>query len=129
MIVLLALVYLIKFFAGDKYGGSGIEISEFYLLLPYVLIFNVLCYGFSIAIGKFADLRIRDAFTIAIEVALHNTTLALLVASTLLNNEDMAKPAMIYLLFSFWTALIFGYLTIKFKRIEFEEDVHMRKHN
>jgi hypothetical protein len=47
------------------------------------------------------DKTIRDAFTIAIEVSLHNTTLALLIAGTLLQNQDMVKPALIYSMFSF----------------------------
>ncbi len=113
MIVLLALVYLVKFFAGDKYGGSGINFREMVAIFPYALIFNVVCFIFSIFVGKLGKLKIRDAFTIAIEVALHNTTLALLIAGTLLQNENMAKPALIYSLFSFWTAVIFGFIIMK----------------
>lgn len=110
MIVMLALVYLIKFFAGDEHGGSGITIDEMWQIFPYALIFNVACFVFSIFIGKVSKLKIRDAFTIAIEVALHNTTLALLIAGTLLQNQEMAKPALLYSLFSFWSALIFGFI-------------------
>lgn len=110
MIVMLALVYLIKFFAGDEHGGSGITVSEMWQIFPYALIFNIACFVFSIFIGKISKLNIRDAFTIAIEVALHNTTLALLIAGTLLQNQEMAKPALLYSLFSFWSALIFGFV-------------------
>ncbi|HCE58652.1 MAG TPA: bile acid:sodium symporter [Prolixibacteraceae bacterium] len=122
MIVLLALVYLIKFFAGDEHGGSGITFPEMWSIFPYVLIFNVVCFVFSIFIGKVAKLSIRDAFTIAIEVALHNTTLALLIAGTLLQNQEMAKPALLYSLFSFWTALIFGLIMLKFYKKQFNEN-------
>lgn len=122
MIALLALVYLIKFFAGDEYGGSGITFSEMWSIFPYVLVFNIVCFVFSIFIGKIARLTIRDAFTIAIEVALHNTTLALLIAGTLLQNQQMAKPALLYSLFSFWTALIFGLLMLKFYKKQFSEN-------
>lgn len=112
MIVMLALVYLIKFFAGDEHGGSGITVNEMWQIFPYALIFNVACFVFSIFIGKVSKLSIRDAFTIAIEVALHNTTLALLIAGTLLQNQEMAKPALLYSLFSFWSALIFGFIIL-----------------
>jgi BASS family bile acid:Na+ symporter len=122
MIVLLALVYLIKFFAGDEHGGSGITFPEMWSIFPYVLIFNVVCFVFSIFIGKVAKLTIRDAFTIAIEVALHNTTLALLIAGTLLQNQEMAKPALLYSLFSFWTALVFGLIMLKFYKKQFNEN-------
>lgn len=126
MIMMLALVYLIKFFVSDKYGGSGIDFSEMVVILPYALIFNVLCFIFSIWIGKAGNLRVRDAFTIAIEVALHNTTLALLVAATLLKNDEMAKPALIYSLFSFWTALIFGFIVLKVYKDRFKNDEFLR---
>ena len=119
MIVMLALVYLIKFFAGHEYGGSGITMDEIWQIFPYALIFNIACFVFSIFIGKVSKLSIRDAFTIAIEVALHNTTLALLIAGTLLQNQEMAKPALLYSLFSFWSALIFGFIILRIYKPHF----------
>ncbi len=111
LIILLAAVYSIKFFAGEQYGGTGITASEVWVIIPYVFLFNVACFAFSIAFGKITNLTIRDAFTIAIEVSLHNTTLALLIAGTLLQNQDMVKPALVYTMFSFWSAVIFGLIT------------------
>ncbi len=108
----MATVYLIKFFAGEQLGGTGITAAEVWTILPYALIFNVACFVFSIIIGKVSHLSIRDAFTIAIEVSLHNTTLALLIGGTLLNNQDLVKPALIYSMFSFWSAVLFSLITI-----------------
>jgi BASS family bile acid:Na+ symporter len=65
-------------------------------------------------------LAVRDAFTVAIEVSLHNTTLAILIGGTLLQNQEMVKPALIYSIFSFWTALIFGFLTRRIFRDKLE---------
>ncbi len=121
LIALLALVYTIKFFAGDQYGGSGITVDEVWVILPYALIFNILCFVFSIFIGKLTKLKIRDAFTIALEVSLHNTTLALLIGGTFLQNQDMIKPALIYTMFSFWTAIIFGFVTLRLYKKDFKE--------
>ena len=112
LMALLATVYAIKFFAGERHGGTGITLAEIWMIIPYAFIFNVACFVFSIAFGKMTRLTIRDAFTIAIEVSLHNTTLALLIAGTLLQNQDMVKPALIYSMFSFWSALLFGLITI-----------------
>lgn len=120
LIALLALVYTIKFFAGDQYGGSGITVDEVWTILPYALIFNILCFVFSIGFGKMTKLKFRDAFTIALEVSLHNTTLALLIGGTFLQNQDMIKPALIYTMFSFWTAIIFGFITLKLYKEEFK---------
>jgi len=120
LIALLAMVYTIKFFAGDQHGGSGITVDEVRTILPYALIFNILCFVFSIGFGKLTKLKIRDAFTIALEVSLHNTTLALLIGGTFLQSQDMIKPALIYTMFSFWTAIIFGFIILKLYKTEFQ---------
>jgi len=112
-IVLLAIVYSIKFFAGKQHGGTGITVEEMWVIIPYALLFNVMCLVFSLVFGKLSRLSVRDAFTIAIEVSLHNSTLALLIAGSFLNNQDMVKPALIYSMFSFWTAVLFGLIVKK----------------
>jgi len=111
LMVLLATVYSIKFFAGEHHGGTGITFAEVWMIIPIAFIFNVACFVFSIGFGKLTHLKIRDAFTIAIEVSLHNTTLAVLIAGTLLQSQDMVKPALIYSMFSFWSAVFFGLIT------------------
>ena len=113
LMILLAAVYTIKFFAGEQHGGTGITSAEVWMIIPYAFIFNVVCFAFSIGFGPVTRLARRDAFTIAIEVSLHNTTLALLIAGTLLRNQDMVKPALIYSMFSFWSAVLFGIIVKK----------------
>ena len=125
LMVLLALVYSIKFFAGEQHGGTGITAAEAWTIFPYALIFNIVCFVLSIIFGKLSKLTIRDAFTIAIEVTLHNTTLALLIAGTLLQNEEMVKPALVYSMFSFWSAILFGLVTrmVYKDKLSYEKEV------
>ncbi len=122
LILLLAAVYSVKFFADSATGGSGITRFEIIQILPYALVFNLLCFMFSIGVGRLTKLSVRDAFTIAIEVSLHNTTLALLIGGTMLKNQDLIKPALIYAMFSFWISLVLGVLAISLykKRLEFK---------
>lgn len=122
LIMLLAAVYYVKFFADSATGGSGITRFEVIQILPYALVFNLLCFMFSIGFGRLTKLNVRDAFTIAIEVSLHNTTLALLIGGTILKNQELIKPALIYAMFSFWISLVLGILAISFykKRLEFK---------
>ena len=127
LMVLLAVVYSIKFFAGEKHGGTGITSAEVWMIIPYAFIFNVACFLFSIAFGKITRLAIRDAFTIAIEVSLHNTTLALLIAGTLLQDQDMVKPALIYSMFSFWSAVLFGIITKWVYKDQFNEQPYINQ--
>lgn len=123
LIILLAIVYSIKFFANSEYGGTEISATEIWIIIPSALIFNVVCFVLSIGLGNISRLSIRDAFTIAIEVSLHNTTLALLIAGSMLHNEDMVKPALIYTMFSFWSAIIFGFITKWMYKKKFETEI------
>ena len=51
--------------------------------------------------------------TAAMESGVQNTTLAFLIASTMLGNQEMVKPALVYSMYSFWTACIFAYAANK----------------
>ena len=64
----------------------------------------------SFYVAKYFRLGIKSQTTIAIEVGLQNTGLAIAVATgpLMLNNPAFAIPAAIYALFSFFTTLGFG---------------------
>jgi len=122
LIILLAAVYSVKFFADIATGGSGITRVEVFEILPYAIAFNLLSYMFSVGIGRLTKLNMRDTVTIALEVSLQNTTLALLIGGTMLQNQDLIKPALIYAMFSFWISIILGIITISLhkKKLEFK---------
>jgi bile acid:Na+ symporter, BASS family len=111
--VALAFVFLILFFAGSKEGGTGITTDEVIMILPYALLLNVLCMLWGFFLGILTRLGISNSYTIGIEASVHNTTLAFLVAGTLLHDPEMEKPALIYAMFSFWTAVIFSIIVKK----------------
>ncbi len=113
LIFLLAIVFLIKFFAGEKQGGTGITTDEIMKIIPYALLINILGFAYGMFSGLLPKLGTKTSFTIGIEVAMQNTTLAFLVAGTLLQNQDMVKPSLIYSMFSFWTAILYG-LIVKY---------------
>jgi bile acid:Na+ symporter, BASS family len=108
MIVLFALVYTVIFLADKSHGGSGITMKEALQIFPYALAINVAAFAAGIIMGILGRTGVKSSFTIGIEVAVHNTTLALLVAGTLIHSSDMVKPALVYAMFSFWTAILFG---------------------
>jgi BASS family bile acid:Na+ symporter len=122
LIILLAAVYSVKFFADIDTGGSGITRVEVFQILPYAIVFNLLSFMFSIGFGRLTKLNIRDTLTIAVEVSLQNTTLALLIGGMMLKDQDFIKPALIYAMFSFWISVILGILTISLykKKLEFK---------
>jgi BASS family bile acid:Na+ symporter len=43
-------------------------------------------------------------------VGLQNTALALMMASVIMQNDEMSKPALVYAFFSFFTTLAFAFI-------------------
>jgi bile acid:Na+ symporter, BASS family len=117
LIVALGIIFVIYFFADKKSGGTGITWNEVLNILPYALLLNALCMSWGFFLGKITKLGTRNSYTIGIEASVHNTTLAFLVAGTLLHDPDMVKPALIYALFSFWTAAVYSYIVKKANKI------------
>lgn len=113
-IVMLGIVFGIKLLANEASGGAGLKQEDFDQLLPIGILFNVTGLFFGYLFSLVLKLKKQDPMTIGIEVGLQNTTLAFLVAGTLLQNVEMQKPALVYAFFSFWTAIIFGFLVKKF---------------
>jgi len=114
--VILFGVFAIKFLASKQHGGSGITSHELWTLFPSMLVLNVLAMVAGYFIGKVFKLNHRNQYTIAIEVGLHNTALALLVAGTILRSPEMEKPALVYAIFTIFSALLFVF-AVKGKNI------------
>jgi bile acid:Na+ symporter, BASS family len=108
--VLLGTVFTVKIFLGENIGGTGITWMETLTLLLPLLILNIAAMSAGFFGGRIIKLPFRDQFTIAIEVGLHNTALALLISATILNNSNMEKPALVYAMFSFFSAI--GYILL-----------------
>jgi BASS family bile acid:Na+ symporter len=107
--LLLLGVFTIKFLASKNYGGSGITRHELFELFPPMLILNFLAMLAGYLVAKLFKLKFKNQFTIAIEVGLHNTALALVVAGTIIRSAEMEKPALVYALFTIFSALLFIY--------------------
>ncbi len=108
--VLLALVFTLKIFLGKTSGGTGITLVETVQIIPFMLLLNFMAMLVGFIIARLIKLSFSDQFTIAIEVGLHNTALALLIAGTILRDVAMEKPAIVYAMFSFFTVVLFVYL-------------------
>lgn len=113
MLVLLAIVFLIKMFAGENYGGAGLTGTDFLRISPVALIQNAACLFFGYFFMLYMGLPHPSRLTAAMESGVQNTTLAFLIASNMLGIQEMVKPALVYSLYSFWTACLFAYFTNK----------------
>ena len=115
--ILLAVVFGIKFFGATKIGGSGIQTEEILALLGPCISVHFISMIVSYLIARKCRVNALQSITIAIEVGLQNTALALLICSALLSNNELSKPALVIALFSFFTTLVFAYLSKKFQEV------------
>jgi BASS family bile acid:Na+ symporter len=72
------------------------------------LLFNLLCLGLGYWVPRLFQLPKAQAIAIGMEIGIHNGTLAIFIALTVIGNSTMAIPAVIYSLIMFLTAAVFG---------------------
>ena len=109
-LLLLALVFLLKFLAPPTHGGSALNLTEVGQLLPVALAINCLSLSLGWTFGKVAGMSVNNQLTLGVEVGIQNTSLAFLIAGTFLASEQALKPALVYAMFTFFTALGYGLL-------------------
>ncbi|MFP4119273.1 MAG: bile acid:sodium symporter family protein [Candidatus Woesearchaeota archaeon] len=108
-IFLIIILFIVKFFAESSLGGSGITPNIVLQILPYVLLLHLGSLTLGFLTGLFSKFKNDVSITLGIEVGLQNTTLAILITSTVIDSEVLTYPALIYALFSFWTTLLFAW--------------------
>lgn len=80
------------------------------------LVFNLVSMGVGYGVPLALKLPDRQAIAIAMEIGIHNGTLAIFIALNVLSNTTMSVPAAIYSLFMFVTAAIFAWALNRRKR-------------
>lgn len=105
--ILLGMVLVVMVFDDNQQAGDIFD--NLHLLLP-LFIFNLatIFAGFLLASGM--KLKIDARFTIAIEMGLQNSALAIFIASKILENEKLSMLAILYGSFSLFTTWIIAYL-------------------
>ncbi|BDA77423.1 transporter [Leptospira kobayashii] len=78
-----------------------------------VYLFNILSLATGYILPLLAKVRDKEAIAISMEVGIHNGTLAVYVAISLLGSYELALPAAVYSIFMFKTAGIFTAILIK----------------
>lgn len=105
---ILLLVFSIVLFS-DNGGGAYEILANFHLLIP-VLLLNLL----TMIVGYFssarAGIRHTGRYTIAIEMGLQNSALAIFLATNVLEQEGLALMAVIYGSISFFVTIGVGYV-------------------
>lgn len=116
--VLLLLVFAFKFLAGSDQGGTAMTGADIRHLSLWVIALNVLSMLLGYLAGMAVRLEFRNRITIAVEVGLHNTALALLIAGDKLGNSIMEKPALVYALFSFFITFAVAWVLMRTHKVK-----------
>ena len=74
---------------------------------------NVTAMVAGLMVARSLRLGVKNQFTIAIEVGLQNSGLAIVVAVTLLGSHAMALVPVVYGSFTFFSTLLFGWIVKK----------------
>jgi BASS family bile acid:Na+ symporter len=95
----------------------SVTLREKQVLLDYasslglpVLLFNVLSMAIGYYVPQFFNVQKKQAVAIGMEIGIHNGTLAIYIALSVLGNSVMSVPPAIYSLLMFFTAAAFGFL-------------------
>jgi BASS family bile acid:Na+ symporter len=101
----------------------SVTIREKQVLIDYsaelglpILIFNVLSMAIGYYVPQFFKVEKKQSIAIGMEIGIHNGTLAIYIALSVLNNSAMSVPPAIYSLLMFFTAAFFGYLVGRTKK-------------
>lgn len=107
-LILLAILFLIKFFATESMGGAGMTQQEIWQIFPFSLLVNLAALFSGFTFAKLFGLGKPDQLTLGVEIGIQNTSLGFLIATVLLGNEDMLKPSLVYAMFTFFTAFFYA---------------------
>ena len=75
-----------------------------------VLLFNVLSMAIGYYVPQFFNVQKKQAVAIGMEIGIHNGTLAIYIALSVIGNSVMSVSPAIYSLLMFFTAAAFGFL-------------------
>lgn len=103
-VILLALLV-----AASVWQSWDILVKYFAVVGLACLAFNLISMGVGYAVPLAVKLPQKQAIAIAMEIGIHNGTLAIFIALNVLNNTAMSVPAAIYSLIMFVTAGFFAW--------------------
>jgi BASS family bile acid:Na+ symporter len=111
--LLLGVVYLFTFIGNNE--SSEITTRQLIQTAPYALILNFVGMSSGYLAGYLARFNKKRIITLVIEIGIQNSALAITIASSqaFLGNKQMALPALVYGMFTFFNAVLFGFIIRK----------------
>ncbi len=88
-------------------------VTSFAVIGPAVVAFNLISLLAGYYVSRWSGLDKSLATAISFEIGIHNSTLAIYIALSVLNNFQLALPAAIYSVSMYVTATLFGLLVLR----------------
>lgn len=114
MPILLMLAFLGVMFLEEK--GNWNSVSEFVRITPFALLLNFLGMTCTFVITKLANFEKSIQLTLPIEAGLHNSSLAIFIASAVLNDPQIAMVGVSYGSITFFSTALFSWIIYKFAK-------------
>lgn len=110
---ILSALFLVLIIAGVVYQERVNILSYFKMVGFAALVFNILSMAIGYYLPKLLKTGEKQAIAIGMEIGIHNGTLAIYIALSVIGNSMMSVPPAIYSLIMFFTAAAFGFLVNK----------------
>ena len=105
--ILLISIVFIALFSGDQ-NPTNAYLNNLHLIFPLLLL-NLLTTSFGFLVARKMKLNHDENYTIAVEMGLQNSALAIFVASQIMNDAHLELVAVMYGSFSFFTTIIIAW--------------------
>ena len=118
--ILFFVIYLTAVYLGSEKGGEEGVSFLYFKIIPWALALNILGMTTGLFSAKWFGYSKETQITLSVEIGIQNSALAITIASSalFLGNATMAIPAIVYGLFTFISALVFGFIIKRSTRIQ-----------
>ncbi|MFC2086958.1 bile acid:sodium symporter family protein [Bacteroidota bacterium] len=110
--ILLLVVFSVVIF--KESNNPTTTLRNYVNIYPFALLLNLLAIIAGRNTSRLTRLKKNNQLTIAVEVGLQNSALAIFIASSLLENSMIAIVAVIYSSFSFFTTALYAWLAKRY---------------
>lgn len=105
-----SILILVLVIAGAAASSFDVLMSQIGALAGVTVVFCLLSLGVGYGVPRLLRIERPQAVASAFEVGLHNATLAIVIAQSVLNNSEMTLPGAVYGVLMFPLAAAFGFL-------------------
>ena len=105
-----SVIILIVVIAGAVASNWELLLDNFARLALITIVFCVISLGIGYLVPRWLKVGKRQAIATSFEIGIHNATLAIVIAQTVLGSVELSLPAAVYGVLMFFIAFGFGFL-------------------